>query len=153
MTRRQFFFRHVSFRFILMLSLHLLLARHHFQTGFPTKILRAFLVSPVKSTVPARRNFTQKFTVLTIVSDMYKSRSSSLCNFLNHTHALFMLFQNVILSSSLSDTWISCCSLIVKGPIFQPYKTEKIVVIVRRYLHCTNLSLIKYVGVNCSWLH
>jgi hypothetical protein len=52
-----------------------------FPTQCPVKILYAFLFSPVRPTCPTLHRLSD-LTTLIIFSERYKSRGSSLCNFL-----------------------------------------------------------------------
>lgn len=61
---------------------YLFLPSVHIPWNFRTKILHAFRVSSIRATCPAHLNFLD-FTILTILSDLYKSRSFTLCNILN----------------------------------------------------------------------
>jgi hypothetical protein len=63
-----------------MLSFHFLLrlTKYRLTKEFPIKILYVYFVSPIQTICPAYRNVLY-FTILTILSDLYKSPSSTLC--------------------------------------------------------------------------
>jgi hypothetical protein len=74
---------HISLRSILILSTHLRLGLPSglFPSGFPTNIVYAFLVSPIRDTCPAYFMLLD-LLALTIFGKEYKLLSSSLCSFL-----------------------------------------------------------------------
>jgi hypothetical protein len=63
----------ISIRFILILPFHVCLGlpSGHFPTGFPTKILYAFLISPVRDTYPALPILLYFVTLIIIVIITY----------------------------------------------------------------------------------
>jgi hypothetical protein len=106
-----------------MLSFFLLhdLPSGGFPNGFPSNILYAFLVSPILATCPADPT-PQDFYLLTVPSDVYKSRACSLHNILNHSFILpflIYLFQNIVLST----LFLSSCKLCSLG-VWDPYRTS-----------------------------
>jgi hypothetical protein len=62
----------------LVFSSHLFLPSAHIPWDFRTKILHAFYVSSIRATYPAHQNFPD-FNILTVLSDLHKSRSFTLC--------------------------------------------------------------------------
>jgi hypothetical protein len=81
----------ITLRYILILSFHLRLDLPcgHFPSGFPTKILYAFLVSPMCITCRTHLIFLD-FISLIILGKSYKVLSSSLCNLLQPSAISFV---------------------------------------------------------------
>jgi hypothetical protein len=76
-----------------------------FPSGFQTKILYAFLISPMRSTFPAYFIFLDLVTII-IFGEAYKLWSSSLCSLLQPPSTSSLLSSNNPLSA------LSLCSLL-----------------------------------------
>jgi len=83
-----------------------------FPSGFPTKILYAFLISPIHPTWPAHLILLD-FISLTTFCEAYKLWSSSLCSLLQAPTTNSSLSQNTLLSTLFSDTPNLCSYLSV----------------------------------------
>jgi hypothetical protein len=97
---------------ILMLSshLHLSLASGHLPSGFPTKMLYAFLIPPIHCQVPAHLIPLHLITLI-IFSEAYKLQSSSLCSLLQPPATSSLLGPNILLRMLFSNTLNPCSSL------------------------------------------
>jgi hypothetical protein len=68
--------------------------------------------------------------VLIILGEEYKSRSSSLCNFLHSPVTLSLFCPNILHSTLFSNTLRLCSSLNVRDQVSHPYRTTgKIIVL------------------------
>jgi hypothetical protein len=85
-------YRAISLRSILILSTHVRLGLSSglFHTGFPTNILYAFFVAPIRAKSPTHLILFDLITLF-ILGEEYKLSSSSLCSFLQSpvTSSLF----------------------------------------------------------------
>jgi hypothetical protein len=116
---------------ILILSTHLCLGLHSglFPSGFPTNNLHAFLLSPFRATWRSHLILLY-LIILIILGGEYKSRSSSLCNFLHPLVISSLVGPNILLSTLFSNTLSLCFSLNVRDQVSQSYRTTgKIIVL------------------------
>ena len=113
----------ISSRPILILSSHQILglSKGLFPVGLPVKILKALLPSSILATCPAHLNLLDLIT-LTILSERYKLRSSSLWSLLHSFSSL--LSPNIRLRILFSNTLSLNSSLNVRDHVSQPYSTN-----------------------------
>ena len=113
-----------SWIFILILYSHLCLGIPSglFHSGFPTKILYAPFLFPIRATCPVHFNVLDLVTQI-IFGEQYRSVSSSLCNFLHSPVTPSLLGPNILLSTLFSNTLRLCSSLNISDQVSHPYKT------------------------------
>jgi hypothetical protein len=111
-------------RSILILATRLRLGHSSdlFPYGFPTNKLYEFLFSPIRATCPANLIFLGLIIPI-LISEEYKSRSSSLCSFLYSPVASSLFGPNILLSTLFSNTLSLCCSLNVRDHVSHAYRT------------------------------
>jgi len=110
----------LSLRFIITLSSYLCLGfqSHLFPSECLTKILYAFLISPIHATSPSIPSYTPWYEV-------YKLWRSSLWSLLQ-PHASYSLCPYTVLSTLFWDTLNLFSLLTVRDQVSHPYKTSKI---------------------------
>jgi hypothetical protein len=99
-----------------LLKAYLILSSHHFlglpNGGFidvsPSEVCTYSLFSPFYP-------HAQSIIMLLVLSDLYTSRSSLLCNFLNYSLSSSVLSQNIFLCALVSNARNVCPSLRVSG--------------------------------------
>jgi hypothetical protein len=103
-----------------------------FPSGFLTKILYTFLISPMHTTCLAQLILLD-LIIVTIFGKIYKLWSSSLCSFLQPPTTSSLLGPNVFLSTLFSNARNLCSYLSEKDHVSHPYKTRgKIKILERR---------------------
>ena len=119
-----------SWRSILILSTHLRLGIPSglFPSGFPSKNLYILLSSPLRATCPAHLILLD-FITRTLLSEEYKSFSSSLCNLLHSPVTSSFLGPNIHLNTMFSNTLSFLSSLNVSNQVSHPYKTRSKIVV------------------------
>jgi len=113
-----------SWKSILILSAHLGLGLPSglFPSGFPTKTLYTRLYSPMRTTCQVHLILLD-FITRTILGEVYRSFSSSLCNFLHSPDTSSLIGPNILLNTPLSNNLSFLCSCGVNDQVSHPYKT------------------------------
>jgi len=102
----------ISRRSILILSSQLLagIPSRLLPSGFPTKILYAFLISPMRATYHTHFSLLD-LIILVRCGEVYKLWSSPLCSLLQLTFTSSLLGADILLSILWSNTLSLCSSL------------------------------------------
>ena len=106
---------------ILCSHLHLGLTSDPLPLDSPTKTL----YMPPHSPICPAHLILHHFITWTMLSEQYRSLSSSLCSFLHSPVTLTLLGPNILLSTLLSNTLSLCSSLNVSDQVSHPYKTTR----------------------------
>jgi hypothetical protein len=99
--------------------------KRYLPLDFPTKILYAFIKSPMHPTWSSQLVLLDLITVM----EVYKLWNYSLCSFLQPSTTSSLLGPNIFLSTLFSNTFNLCSSLSVREQVSHPYKTTRKTVI------------------------
>ena len=112
-----------AWSFILILCYYLgLSSKWSLSLSFPTKTMYTHQLSPIRAKCPAHLILLDLIT-RTILSEEYRSLSSSLCSFLHSPVISSLLDPNILFSTLFSNTLSLRSSLIVGDQVSRPYKT------------------------------
>jgi len=89
---------------------------------FPTKIIYAFLISPMRATCPALLILLNLISLI-IFDEAYTLWRFSLCSPLQPPATSSFLGPNFLLSILFSNTLNLCSSLSMRGQVWDPYKS------------------------------
>jgi hypothetical protein len=125
----------ISQGYILTLPSHLRLGllTGLFPSCFPTKILYAFLTSPMRATFIAHLILLDLITII-IFGQAYKICNSSLCSFLQHPSTSSLLSSNTLYSARFSITLSLHVSLSMREQVAHQYKTTRKSMILNDYI-------------------